>query len=79
MQLTGAQIVIECLKEQSVDTVFGYPGGTILNVYTALITRVMLYVIKCKMPCGRLQFKARLTRTTLSVPYSLASNNSWMI
>jgi len=27
MQLTGAQIVIECLKEQKVDTVFGYPGG----------------------------------------------------
>lgn len=36
MQLTGAQIVIECLKEQGVDTVFGYPGGTILNVYDAL-------------------------------------------
>ena len=33
MQLTGAQIVIECLKEQGVDTVFGYPGGTILNIY----------------------------------------------
>ncbi|MDD6305477.1 MAG: biosynthetic-type acetolactate synthase large subunit [Clostridiales bacterium] len=32
MQLTGAQIVIECLKEQGVDTVFGYPGGAILNV-----------------------------------------------
>ena len=29
MQLTGAQIVIECLKEQGVDTVFGYPGGAI--------------------------------------------------
>ena len=36
MQLTGAQIVVECLKEQGVDTVFGYPGGTILNVYDAL-------------------------------------------
>ena len=36
MQLTGAQIVVECLKEQKVDTVFGYPGGTILNVYDAL-------------------------------------------
>ena len=36
MQLTGAEIVIECLKEQCVDTVFGYPGGTILNVYDAL-------------------------------------------
>lgn len=36
MNLTGAQIVVECLKEQGVDTVFGYPGGTILNVYDAL-------------------------------------------
>lgn len=36
MQLTGAQIVIECLKEQNVDTVFGYPGGSILNVYDEL-------------------------------------------
>lgn len=36
MQLTGAQILIECLKEQAVDTVFGYPGGAILNVYDEL-------------------------------------------
>ncbi|MBR1669291.1 MAG: biosynthetic-type acetolactate synthase large subunit [Butyrivibrio sp.] len=36
MQLTGSQIVLECLKEQGVDTVFGYPGGTILNIYDEL-------------------------------------------
>ena len=36
MQLTGSEIVIECLKEQGVDTVFGYPGGKILNIYDAL-------------------------------------------
>ena len=36
MQLTGAEIIIECLKEQGVDTVFGYPGGAILDVYDAL-------------------------------------------
>lgn len=36
MRLNGAEIVIECLKEQGVDVVFGYPGGTILNVYDAL-------------------------------------------
>ena len=36
MQLNGSEIVIACLKEQGVDTVFGYPGGTILNVYDAL-------------------------------------------
>ena len=36
MQLTGAEIVVECMKEQGVDTIFGYPGGTILNIYDAL-------------------------------------------
>lgn len=36
MVLTGAEIVIECLKEQGVDVVFGYPGGTILNIYDEL-------------------------------------------
>ena len=35
-RLTGAEIVIECLKEQGMDTVFGYPGGSILNIYDAL-------------------------------------------
>ncbi len=35
-RLTGSEIVIECLKEQGVDTVFGYPGGSILNIYDAL-------------------------------------------
>ena len=36
MKLTGSEIVIECLKEQGVDTVFGYPGGCILNIYDEL-------------------------------------------
>ncbi len=36
MQLNGSQIVIECLKEQGVDTIFGYPGGAILNLYDEL-------------------------------------------
>lgn len=35
-KLNGSEIVIECLKEQGVDTVFGYPGGAILNIYDAL-------------------------------------------
>lgn len=34
--LTGAEILIECLKEQGVDTVFGFPGGAVLNIYDAL-------------------------------------------
>lgn len=35
-RLTGAEILIECLKEQGVDTVFGFPGGAVLNIYDAL-------------------------------------------
>ena len=36
MQLTGSEIIIKCLEEQGVDTVFGYPGGSILNIYDEL-------------------------------------------
>ena len=36
MQMTGAQIIIETLIEQGVDTVFGYPGGQVLNIYDEL-------------------------------------------
>lgn len=36
MRLNGSQIVLECLKEQGVDTIFGYPGGAMLNIYDAL-------------------------------------------
>ena len=36
MKKIGADILIECLKEQGVTTVFGYPGGTVLDIYDAL-------------------------------------------
>ena len=36
MQISGAQIIIECLVEQGVDTVFGFPGGAVLPLYEAL-------------------------------------------
>lgn len=36
MKLNGSQIVLEVLKEQEVDTIFGYPGGTILNIFDEL-------------------------------------------
>lgn len=36
MILNGSEILVECLKEQGVDTVFGYPGGAVLNIYDAL-------------------------------------------
>ena len=45
MQLTGSEIIAECLLEQGVDTVFGYPGGAVLNIYDALsegLTRRLL-------------------------------------
>ena len=36
MEMKGSDIVVECLLEQGVDTVFGYPGGTILEIYDSL-------------------------------------------
>ncbi len=36
MILNGSEILVECLKEQGVDTIFGYPGGAVLNIYDAL-------------------------------------------
>ena len=43
MKLTGAEIIIECLKEQGVDTVFGFPGGAVLNIYDALYKAPVSY------------------------------------
>ena len=39
--LNGSEIVLECLKEQGVDTVFGYPGGAILNIYDELYLSII--------------------------------------
>ncbi|MCR4706752.1 MAG: biosynthetic-type acetolactate synthase large subunit [Clostridiales bacterium] len=39
MKLSGAEILIECLLEQGVDTIFGFPGGAVLPIYDALYTR----------------------------------------
>ena len=36
MKRNGSDILVECLLEQGVDTVFGYPGGAVLNIYDAL-------------------------------------------
>ncbi|MFA7125586.1 MAG: thiamine pyrophosphate-binding protein, partial [Sphaerochaetaceae bacterium] len=36
MKINGSEIILECLKEQGVDTVFGFPGGAVLNIYDAL-------------------------------------------
>ncbi len=49
MRLNGAQILMEVLKEQQVDTVFGYPGGTVLNIYDELYkaSAWLRHVITC--------------------------------
>ena len=39
MKLSGAEILIECLLEQGVDTLFGFPGGAVLPIYDALYAR----------------------------------------
>ena len=39
MNLTGAEIVTEVLMEQKVDVIFGYPGGTVINLYDALFQK----------------------------------------
>lgn len=39
MKLKGAQVLIECLREQGVDVIFGYPGGTVINIYDVLYDR----------------------------------------
>jgi len=45
VKITGAQVIIECLKEQGVDTVFGYPGGTILPFYDAMIDSSLRHIL----------------------------------
>jgi len=40
MKLTGSQILLECLKEQGVDTIFGFPGGAVLYIYDELFKQL---------------------------------------
>ena len=44
MKISGSRVVIECLVEQGVDTVFGYPGGAILNVYDEFPSEQLLWL-----------------------------------
>ena len=63
MELTGAQIVIECLKEQGVDTVFGFPGGAILNVYDELYKHrdeITHYLTSHEQEIGRASCRERV-------------------
>ena len=45
MKLTGAQILMEVLKEEKVDTIFGYPGGAVIDIYDALAKTDIRHVL----------------------------------
>ena len=74
MQLTGSQIVIECLKEQGVDTVFGYPGGTILNVYDELYSHPEIHHILTSHEQGAAHAADGYARATGKVGVCLATS-----
>ena len=48
-QMTGAKMVIQALKEQGVDTVFGYPGGAVLPIYDAILNKTKFSIFSCVM------------------------------
>ena len=55
MKLTGAQILMEVLKEEKVDTIFGYPGGAVIDIYDAWQKQisVMYWSVMNRGPCMR--------------------------
>ncbi len=76
MQLTGSQIVIECLKEQGVDTVFGYPGGTILNIYDELYSHPEIHHILTSHEQGAAHAADGYARATGKVGVCMATSRS---
>lgn len=74
MQLTGSQIVIECLKEQGVDTVFGYPGGTILNIYDELYSHPEIHHILTSHEQGAAHAADGYARVTGKVGVCMATS-----
>ena len=59
MQLTGAEIIVECLKEQGVDTVFGYPGGPIALVEEGDIISINIPELKLEIKVSDEEMQAR--------------------
>ncbi len=45
MKMTGSQILLECFKEEGVDTVFGYPGGAVINIYDDLMKSKIKHIL----------------------------------
>ncbi|MBM6666522.1 biosynthetic-type acetolactate synthase large subunit [Lacrimispora saccharolytica] len=74
MQLTGSRIVIECLKEQGVDTVFGYPGGTILNIYDELYSHPEIHHILTSHEQGAAHAADGYARATGKVGVCMATS-----
>ena len=80
MKLTGAQIVIECLVEQGVNTVFGYPGGAILNIYDELYKNSdRITHILTAHEQGASHAADGYARSTGNVGVVMASNNEFKI
>ncbi len=48
VQLKGAEILLRCLQEEGVDTVFGYPGGAVLPIYDALFESSIRHILDSK-------------------------------
>ncbi len=74
MKLNGSQIIMECLKEQKVDTVFGYPGGTILNVYDALYSTPEIHHILTSHEQGAAHAADGYARATGKVGVCMATS-----
>ena len=51
-KLTGAQLLVRCLIDQGVDTIFGYPGGTVLDIYDAASAPREIYVLEADVQPG---------------------------
>ena len=73
-KLNGSEIVIECLKEQGVDTVFGYPGGAILNIYDALYKHPEIHHVLTSHEQGASHAADGYARSTGSVGVCFATS-----
>ena len=74
MLLNGSEIIIECLKEQGVDTVFGYPGGAILNLYDELYKHQEIHHVLTSHEQGAAHAADGYARSTGKVGVCLATS-----
>lgn len=74
MKLTGADILINCLLEQGVETVFGYPGGAVLDIYDALYRNGKINHILCAHEQGAAHAADGYARVTGKVGVCFATS-----